>query len=575
MKALIILTIIFFLTIPVYAEDLVYPTDVNVDSYANISPSSYSYGDTISISFEITNNTSWSIDNFFISIFMPKTMSLADENIRINGSEPAQYTIGADPFDNTYAANSAHRWILDFPGATENPIPANGTLELTADFIAGGSGNFANTPYHFSAFMSQADVSIFGYQGEGQSGFTISGNVFYYSDNSPACPSVTVRLSGGVSRTTTTSSTGNYRFQYLPGNNSYTITPLTMDYGQGTVGSYDAALILQKNIGNIEFSPFQLLAGDVNENWMVATVDASLIMQYLVGMIDSLPAGIARFTPDSYEITEDNYLDAPENITISNLQGDDSGNDFIAVVYGDVDTSYIPALIVEPNNQNPADEYDYDYIEFQKVIEFDVEIPDDAPQEFYSFFFRIEYNEDNFSQSSFIINPEFEDILFFENSEDNNIRVTAAGIDLQQPSGSLGKLRLVINDDYDWSSPLEVELAYLEIDRYRYLNRNTWIIDAGEQVPSEFSIMGNYPNPFNSSTTIKIRTPESGELEVSIYNLAGQRVNTINLITKGSGEHDILWDGFDWSGRGVAGGVYFYKAIFKNSIATGKMTILK
>ena len=51
--------------------------------------------------------------------------------------------------------------------------------------------------------------------------------------------------------------------------------------------------------------------------------------------------------------------------------------------------------------------------------------------------------------------------------------------------------------------------------------------EGGKGLPSEFSISGNYPNPFNPSTQIKFGLPEVAEVSIKIYNIIGQEVATI------------------------------------------------
>jgi hypothetical protein len=43
-------------------------------------------------------------------------------------------------------------------------------------------------------------------------------------------------------------------------------------------------------------------------------------------------------------------------------------------------------------------------------------------------------------------------------------------------------------------------------------------------LPQSFSLSQNFPNPFNSETVIRFALPEPGEVELAVYNLAGQRV---------------------------------------------------
>jgi len=84
-----------------------------------------------------------------------------------------------------------------------------------------------------------------------------------------------------------------------------------------------------------------------------------------------------------------------------------------------------------------------------------------------------------------------------------------------------------------------------------------------ENRPPVFQLFQNYPNPFNSSTVIWYRLPDVGyqpaEVEITIYNLLGKVVRTLVKTRQYPGEHKVLWDGRDDSGKEVASGIYFYR----------------
>ncbi len=66
----------------------------------------------------------------------------------------------------------------------------------------------------------------------------------------------------------------------------------------------------------------------------------------------------------------------------------------------------------------------------------------------------------------------------------------------------------------------------------------------------------NTPNPFNPSTTIPFSLPSSGYTEVAVYSVAGQLVQTLIDSDLHAGDHTVVWDGSDSSGRPAASGVY-------------------
>ena len=78
-------------------------------------------------------------------------------------------------------------------------------------------------------------------------------------------------------------------------------------------------------------------------------------------------------------------------------------------------------------------------------------------------------------------------------------------------------------------------------------------------LPESLQLVQNFPNPFNGSTVFRFALSRPGEVELAIYNLAGQRVATLADGAWGVGTHSLSWDGRDESGRALGSGVYFYR----------------
>ena len=102
-------------------------------------------------------------------------------------------------------------------------------------------------------------------------------------------------------------------------------------------------------------------------------------------------------------------------------------------------------------------------------------------------------------------------------------------------------------------------------------------IDKDECITPEYYPFSssNYPNPFNPSTTIEYSLPESGEVEVSIYNIKGQKVKQLVRECQEPGTHTILWDGKDTENKSVGSGVYFYIVKTERESLINKMIMLK
>jgi hypothetical protein len=80
-----------------------------------------------------------------------------------------------------------------------------------------------------------------------------------------------------------------------------------------------------------------------------------------------------------------------------------------------------------------------------------------------------------------------------------------------------------------------------------------------EIIPSDNFKMRNYPNPFNPETTIDFTIQIDSRIELSIYNIKGQKVKTLvqDEITRGT--HSINWNGDDEKGNPISSGIYYYK----------------
>ena len=85
----------------------------------------------------------------------------------------------------------------------------------------------------------------------------------------------------------------------------------------------------------------------------------------------------------------------------------------------------------------------------------------------------------------------------------------------------------------------------------------------------------NYPNPFNPSTTISFDLARPGKARLSVYNVKGQLVKELVDGDMASGQHRVIWNGLDSSGRSVSSGVYFYRLEAGDYVSTRKMLMIK
>jgi len=96
-----------------------------------------------------------------------------------------------------------------------------------------------------------------------------------------------------------------------------------------------------------------------------------------------------------------------------------------------------------------------------------------------------------------------------------------------------------------------------------------------DDLPLITTLAGNYPNPFNPETTIKLAVHEAGQVTLDIYNVRGQKIRSLINGHLDAGNHDIVWNGIDDKGNSVGSGVYFYNMKFGKYSSTKKMILMK
>jgi len=103
----------------------------------------------------------------------------------------------------------------------------------------------------------------------------------------------------------------------------------------------------------------------------------------------------------------------------------------------------------------------------------------------------------------------------------------------------------------------------------------TAVRDEKTGLPRQFSLEQNYPNPFNPATTIRFTLPGPTDVDLSLYDLLGQRVALLASGTREAGVHVLRWDGRDGGGRELASGVYLYRLQAGPQMETRKLLLLR
>jgi photosystem II stability/assembly factor-like uncharacterized protein len=91
-----------------------------------------------------------------------------------------------------------------------------------------------------------------------------------------------------------------------------------------------------------------------------------------------------------------------------------------------------------------------------------------------------------------------------------------------------------------------------------------------DEIPTAFLLSQNYPNPFNPSTKIKYSVPQLSQVQIKIYDMLGNEIETLFNEEKVVGIYEIVWNA-----ASLPSGVYFYQLRAGSFIETKKMILMK
>jgi hypothetical protein len=107
----------------------------------------------------------------------------------------------------------------------------------------------------------------------------------------------------------------------------------------------------------------------------------------------------------------------------------------------------------------------------------------------------------------------------------------------------------------------------------RFVNVNVGFVGINinnNNIPEKYSLLQNYPNPFNPSTNINFQLPQSGLVNIKIYDICGKQIDELLNKNLSAGSHNVVWDAVNYPS-----GIYFYKISAGDFVDTKKMILIK
>jgi hypothetical protein len=153
--------------------------------------------------------------------------------------------------------------------------------------------------------------------------------------------------------------------------------------------------------------------------------------------------------------------------------------------------------------------------------------------------------------------------LVFEIIDPSVTEIKIETIELKNPDHSL----LFVYRDFDENGIPHCRLETPEFEPFTVALSG---LSPSGEVPDVFALSQNYPNPFNPTTEISFDLPVASHVELSIFNVLGQKVETLVDGEMEAGSHIVTWNADPYST-----GVYFYRISANDFTETKKMLMLK
>lgn len=300
----------------------------------------------------------------------------------------------------------------------------------------------------------------------------------------------------------------------------------------GSISSFDAALILRDQAEAISLTPLQRKLGNVSGDTSISALDASYILQFVVSLIDTFPGGLGKrslveavpsaFTFKIVPTSNTNEYDLIVSATKpSNVFG-------ITMSLG-YDTTLVTPLTLKPG----------------------------------------------------ALTDSMISAVFFPKGKAN---LALAGTKPLNAAGEIARLTFKIQQQQNLSGNVVlftmIRFVLNERDFAGDIAGITLNIRETAGMPTVYALGQNFPNPFNPVTTISYQLPQESNVIVTVYNLLGQEVKMLVHSTQPPGYYNVTWNGIDDNHKPVSSGVYLYKIVAQAQgksefISTKKMLFLK
>jgi hypothetical protein len=172
------------------------------------------------------------------------------------------------------------------------------------------------------------------------------------------------------------------------------------------------------------------------------------------------------------------------------------------------------------------------------------------------------------SQNAGVIAAGTRSVTYNASGETNGIHLSSTSqndctFQWTAPQAGTGTVRLYIAGQQGASSGANTSLTLVATEQQSG-------IDDDNLIPENAILISNYPNPFNGSTILHFNLPASGIIGIDIYNIVGQKVESLFSGNANAGEFSIAWNASRYPS-----GIYFARLTFGEKASNHRITLLK
>ncbi len=325
------------------------------------------------------------------------------------------------------------------------------------------------------------------------------------------------------------------------------------DYLNG-VTALDIVLIQRHLLGLTTFdSPYTIIAGDINNDGRLSALDLVDLRRLVLGIYDELPRNKSwRFVAASQRFPNPTSpFPFTEVISISDFDGSERGQNFMAVKIGDVNGNAVANSLLSGDNRSAGMlAFQLDDTEITKGETFDIAVESSNFADIVAYQYTMELNGLEFiSATSGAIDVDDSNFGLLDANTVTTSWFSPTGITTDDALYTItfrATKDVSLSDAMTVSSRITPALAY---------NADQELLDVGVEynniaLPSEFTLLQNRPNPWEQSTSIGFELPSAGAAQLTVYDITGKSILTNNY-ELGAGYQEVVIDKSDINSTGV------------------------